>query len=933
MNPLKNFVTGLKSLLGKHRVEAELDEELETYLEASAHHKQHNGLAPEAARRAARVEMGSRNAVKHQIWTSRWESTIDGIFQDIRLSLRSMIKTPGFTLVALLSLALGIGANTAIFTLINQVLLRNMPVQHPDQLVVFGRSVGGGINGGVDIGFNDLVTWDFARQLEVNPGPFQGVAAYSSFAPHVSVRDAASTSSNSSAQPVYASMVSDNYFSVLGATPLLGRTFVPSEVATPGSSPVAVLGYHYWQQQLSSDPNILGKSISVNGSPFRVIGVMRPGFLSIKPDIHPPDMYVPITMESQILLQPPFLQPRAVLFLHMFARLDLTNCREPNGTPCTLSYAQLWLDQQTRDYIRAGEGPSITPERQQEIAHGDTMKLLPGAHGVSYLGARYGDTLNVLMAVTGLVLLIACANLANFLLARAAARQREIATRLALGSSRLRIVRQSLVETLLLSLFGGALGLGLAFAATRALIAFVTMGSDFSPLSPMPDATVLLFTLGVSLATGILFGLGPAIATARSTTHAGATQSLSSGTRATTGSRATRLFPKVLVTAQVMLSLLLLIGAGLFLRSLNNLQAQDFGFERSHLLLGEINPALAGYTPERTPALNQTILERLEALPGVRSASLSETPPISGGSWGGSLIIPGYTPRPKEDMSSVFNRVSGHFFETTGIAIVAGRPITPADSATSLKVAVITETVAKRYFPKGDAIGRTLKITFDDMPGPYQIVGVAHDSRSGNPRDPTPRPTTYFALTQMTGTNSAASTIELRTTADPVKSIADLRHALAQIDPNLPVFQVRTIREQVDSMMTQEQLFSSLTGIFSILALLLAAIGLYGVISYSVVRRTGEIGIRLALGAQTRSVLWMVLRESLTLLAVGLALGLPLTLATTRIIRQQLFNLSPVDPTTFATAITVVAAMTVLAAWLPARRAAKVDPMQALRCE
>ena len=372
-----------------------------------------------------------------------------------------------------------------------------------------------------------------------------------------------------------------------------------------------------------------------------------------------------------------------------------------------------------------------------------------------------------------------------------------------------------------------------------------------------------------------------------------------------------------------MLSLLLLIGAGLFLRSLNNLQAQDFGFERSHLLLAEINPALGGYTPERTPALNQTIVERLGSLPGVRSASLSETPPISGGYWGGGLIIPGYTPRPKEDMSSVLNRVSGHFFETTGIPIVAGRPIAPSDSATSLKVAVISESIAKRYFPRGDAIGRTLKIDFDDMAGPYQIVGIARDSRSGNPRDPEPRQTTYFALAQMTGTNSAASTIEVRTTADPERSIADLRRALTQIDPSLPVFQIRTIQEQIDTMMTQEQLFSSLTAIFSTLALVLAAIGLYGVISYSVVRRTSEIGIRLALGAQTSSVLWMVLRESLTLLAIGLALGLPLTIAITRVIRGQLFGLSALDPVTFATAITIVATMTLFAAWLPSPPSSK----------
>jgi len=926
MNVLQNLIAGLKSLFHKPSTERELDEELDGYLAASAAHKQRIGMSPEDARRAARIEIGSRNAVKHQVWTSRWESIVDGILQDMRLSLRSMSKTPGFTLVALLSLALGIGANTAIFTLINQVMLRNLPVQNPEQLVTMGRSVGGGINGGMDIGFNDLVTWDFARQLEAAPGPFQGVAAYSSFAPRVSVRDLNTTGTNIPAQQLAASMVSDNYFTVLGATPILGRTFAPSEVSTPGSSAVAILGYHFWQQQLGSDATIVGKSISINSTPFQVIGVMGPGFLGIKPEVHPPDMWVPITMESQILLQPPFLQPRGILFLHLFARRA-----EARMTAAALQQDQLWFDGQVHSYIRAGEGPVISADRQQEINRA-TFKLLPGAHGVSYLGARYGDALDVLLVVTALVLLIACANLANFLLARAATRQREIATRLALGSSRARIIRQSLIETLLLSLFGGLLGLALAFAATRALIAFVTQGAKFTPLSPIPDAPVLFFTLGVSLVTGLLFGLGPAIATARSM-KAGAAQSLSSNTRATTGSRAARLFPRILVTAQIMLSLLLLIGAGLFIRSLNNLQSQDYGFERTHMLLAQINPALGGYTPERTPALNQTIIERLEAMPGVRSASLSETPPISGGTWGGGIVIPGYTPAPKEDMTSVLNRVSGHFFETTGIQIISGRPINPSDSATSPKVAVITESIAKRYFPNNDAVGRSLKIEFDDMPGPYQIVGIARDSRSGNPRDPDPRPTTYLALSQMVGTNAAASTVEVRTTADPEKSIADMRQTLTQIDPNLPLTEIRTISEQIGTMMSQEQLFSTLTTIFSALALLLAAIGLYGVISYSVVRRTNEIGIRLALGSQTTAVLWMILRESLVLLAVGLILGLPLTIALTRLIRQQLFGLTAVDPTTFACAIVVVTAMTVLAAWLPARRAASTNPMVALRCD
>jgi hypothetical protein len=333
------------------------------------------------------------------------------------------------------------------------VLLRSLPVHHPEQFLIFGQSVRGNINGGVDLGFNDLVTWDFARQLEANPGPFVAAAAYSSFAPLVSVRDPATVSSTQAHQ-LTASMVSDNYFSTLGATQLLGRNFLSDEVQRVGSSPVVVLSYHYWRQQLSEDPAIVGKSISINSSPFQVIGVMRSGFLGIKPDIQPPDLYVPITMESVIFQQPPFLQPHRVLFLHMFARRSPASMAAgANG----LKQDQAWFDQQSRDYIRAGEGHNITPDRQQEIAHSETMKL-PGARGVSYLGARYGDALNVLMIVVVLVLL----------LARGASRQREIATRLALGSSRLRIVRMSLVVTLVLSLLGGVLGLALAFAATRA---------------------------------------------------------------------------------------------------------------------------------------------------------------------------------------------------------------------------------------------------------------------------------------------------------------------------------------------------------------------------------------------------------------------------------------------------------------------------------
>ena len=936
MNPLTNLITGLKSLFFKRRADRELDEELQSYLEASVADKQRAGLSRKAARYAAKVEMGSQGSVKHQVWSSRWESTLDSLFKDIRLGIRGLTKRPGFTLVALLSLALGIGANTAIFTLIHQVLLRSMPVREPEQLVIFGKGVTSGVLGGVDLGTYHMYTYDFARQLEANPGPFAGVAAYSSFAPRVSIRIPESGSAGSSgvassgaaAIQVTASLVSGNYFSVLQASPLLGRTILSSDAELKGGSPVAVLSYHFWQQQLSSDPSVLGRTITINSNPFRIVGVMPAGFDGIKPDLEPPSIWTPLTMQQQIMPGSDMLAPRSIYFLHMFARLTDTSGRAVSPSSSVWKNAQLWLDQQIRAYIRAGEGAVISPDRQQEINRA-TEQLFPGSRGVSYLGARYGDTLNVLMVVVGLVLLIACANLANFLLARSVTRQREIATRLALGSSRARIVRQSLIETLLLSLAGGALGLATAFVATRALIAFVSNGVAHTPLSPLPDLPVLLFTLGVSLTTGLLFGLGPAIHSAR----AGASASLSSNARAVTGSRSTRLAPKILVTSQIMLSLLLLVGAGLFLRTLRNLESRDFGFERSHLLIADISSSLSGRTSAQAPSLNQGLIERLEAIPGVRSAALAATPPVSGSKWNSNIKIPGYVSQPKEDMSSTLNRVSSRYFETVGIPLVAGRPITAADSATSLKVCVINESLARRFFPKGDAVGRSLAINIDSIAGPWQIVGIARDTLSANPRDTASERMIYMPLAQMTGDDRFVDTIQLRTSGDPANAIADLRRAVAQVEPNLPIIQVRTIQEQIDSMMTEENLFSSLTGIFSALALVLAAIGLYGVMSYSVVRRTSEIGIRLALGAQTGTVLWMILRESLLLLALGLALGLPLTLASTRIVRDQLYGLSALDPTTFAAAIAIVATMTLIAAWLPARFASKVDPMVALRCD
>jgi predicted permease len=412
----------------------------------------------------------------------------------------------------------------------------------------------------------------------------------------------------------------------------------------------------------------------------------------------------------------------------------------------------------------------------------------------------------------------------------------------------------------------------------------------------------------------------------------------STRTAMSSGGRTSRWWPKVLVTAQIMFSLLLLVAAGLFLRTLRNLEDQDFGFERTHLLIAQIAPELAGYKPEQAPALNQHLVERLSSIPGVRSAALSEAPPVSFGSWSSSFSASGYTPAPKEDMSTVLNRVSGQYFQTAGISIVAGRPITPADTVSSMKVAVVNEAIARKFFPNGDVIGHSVKIDIDTVAGPWQIVGVARDTKAGNPRD-NPERMIYLPLAQVAGKHgegiqdSFASTIVLRTEGDPTKTINELRGAVASIDPNLPILEVRTIQEQLETHMSQETLVSRLTGIFALLAVLLAAIGLYGVMSFNVVRRSNEIGIRIALGASGSGVQWMVLRESLALLAAGLVLGIPIALAAARLVRAQLYQMSPFDPVIFIGATAGIAAVTVLAAWLPARRAAAVDPMTALRWE
>jgi predicted permease len=744
------------------------------------------------------------------------------------------------------------------------------------------------------------------------------VCATGSFPITVSVRRGAE--SGGQARQAISHLVSGNYFSVLGADPILGRPLTPDDTDAAGGRHVAVLSYRYWQQEMSADQTAIGQGITVNGTPFTVVGVMAPKFFGAELNEESPDMWLPITSQPEVMLQPSQLNPHGLFWMHLMARL------RDGVSP---EQSQAWATTKLQQFMMAREGAQVSEKRQKEIGQ-IRIDMLPGGRGVSHLRAQFEQPLLILMGVVGLVLAIACANLANFLLSKAAVREREFSTRLALGASHGRIARQILTEALILSGIGGLLGLALAFWGTHVLVAFVVAGAKNTAIDANPDFAVLAFTFGVSLLTGILFGIAPSLRTSR----IGSAPALSATARTAVGAggRSGRLFPRILLVAQVGLSLVLLVGAGLFVRTLQNLKNEDLGFNRHNVLLLEVSAKLAGYKPEQLPGLYERIFNRLNALPGVTSVALSGIPPIYGGNWGALISMTGYSPAPDEDLSTSINGVSPEYFSTVGIPLVSGRSIGKQDTESATRVVVVNQSLANHFFPHGDAVGHQFTIGEPDVPGPWQIIGVVRDAKYNSPREE-PQRMIYLPLAQLTGNNRFANALEVRAVGDPANVASEVRTAMTEIDPSVPLLSVRTIGEQVDLFMENERLISQLSTFFALLALALACIGLYGVMAYNVTRRTNEIGVRMALGAQNGSILWMVLRESLMLLGIGVALGVPAALAATRLVQAQRFGLKSSDPATFAAAAVLIAAVVVLAAYGPARRAAKVDPMVALRYE
>ncbi len=836
-----------------------------------------------------------------------------GILQDVRYALRQMRKSPGFTLVAVFTLALGIGANTGIFTLVNAVLLKSLPVPDPEQLFLVRMS--------------DRL----AENTRFSYPQFQDMRAAlpqsASVAAMTWPSDFYANFGNSQSEMAKGQLVSGNYFQTLETYPVLGRLLTVDDDRIVGGSPVAVISYVCWQRRFARDHNLIGRKIVVNGMPLEIVGVAAPGFFGTRAGTAP-EFWLPTTMQSAVHYAQHYSQTEA-------AEFDKPWIPQPDiswlqfivrvKSPQALPQANAALNQVFRQGLeRTALSLTDPQERQAFLRLG--LELEPGGQGLPTLRRSFSQSLTVLMGTVGLVLLIACANLANLLLARAAAREREIAVRLSIGATRARLARQLLTECVLLAGFGALLGIGVAYWCSAALPKWASSGDTPIPLNLAPDARVLFFSTAVALLTGILFGLAPAVQGTRvEPVHA-----LKASARGFAGSgRAGRgwSLKQTLVVSQVALSLVLLVGAGLFLRTLRNFSEMNPGFDRAHILTVRLDTHMAGYRQEQLSSLYQRLIERVETIPGVRSASLASCGLAIGCGDSSDIYLPGI-PHTSGETDAQERRVSQHFFDTAGISLVEGRDFATTDSEKSPAVTIVNQTFVREFLKDKDPVGQYFGYDAANVHR-FQIVGVVKDARVNDIRESAP-PMIYHSIAQDV---IDVESLDVRTVADPSQLSSQVRQAVRSVDPNLPIGSVTTLAEQVSSNLAQQRLIARLTTIFGALALGLACLGLYGVMSYTVARRTSELGIRLALGSTRSRVLWVVLRESLIVIGAGILVGACLSLAGTRLVGSMLFGLSPHDPLTLAAAATLLLLVSVASGLLPAWRAAHVDPTEALRTE
>jgi predicted permease len=830
-----------------------------------------------------------------------------GLIGELRYALRSLAKSPGFTAVAILSLALGIGANTAVFSMLDGVLLHLLPVRNATELVQF-REIGqhyGNNNGMNALSYPKYQ--DFRDQNQVFSGMFcrYGVPVSVSF--------------EGRNERSMGELVSGTYFPVLGVHPALGRLFTPEEDRTPDGAPLAVLGFDYWKTRFAGDPSVIGRQILVNDHQLTIIGVAEAGFEGVE-RLFTTRIFIPVVMADQITSKIKPLDDRRSRWVQIFGRLKPgVSLQTAKASLQPIFHRALEMEVQQKEFAHASNYT-----RQQYLRM--TLDVMPGGAGQNEAKQFLEAPLWALMAMVGLVLLIACANVANLMIARATARQKEIAIRLSMGASRLRLVRQLLVEGVLLSLIGGLLGLALLPWTLQLL--FRIMPHMDPPLRFQTDINLsaLTFVLVVSLFTAILFGLAPAMRATRP--DLATTLKEQAGAVAGGGHAGWR---KMLAAAQVSLSLLLLIGAGLFVRSLQNLKDLDPGFDVTNLLSFSVDPTLGGYKPERAKQFYKELTQNLKALPGARSAALCVVAPLSYDDWESSVAVEGYTAKPGEDMAPHVNYVSPGFFEAFKIPLYGGRDFTEKDAIGALKVVVVNEKFARQYFGNQSPVGRHIGLGGD--PGTktdIEIIGVVRDTKYETMIQEIPRQI-FFPYLQ--SEFAAGMTAFVRTDMGSAQMFPVLRTAVRRINPNLPVYGMKTEESQRDDSMAVQRLAATLSGAFGVLATVLAAIGLYGVMAFVVVRRTREIGIRMALGAAAGNVIWLVMREVLLLVGAGVLVGLPAALAVTRLLGSQLFGVQPNDAVTITAATVGIVAIAALSGYLPARRATRVDPLIAIRCE
>ncbi len=828
--------------------------------------------------------------------------------QDLRFALRVFAKSPGFTLVVVLTLALGIGANTAIFTLMDQVLLRALPVQEPDRLVIVDAP--GPFSGSSHSHSDTLepMSHPMFEGLRDRSTSLAGVLAHFTTQVHLTV--------GSQTDNATADLVSGTFFDVLGLKPAAGRLLSRHDDLTPGAHPVIVLSHGFFQRRFGADPKIVGQSVLVNGHPMTVVGVAPPGFHGVEVG-ESMDVFVPLMMQAQV--KPTWqrgIGDWRVRWLTVLARLKDGVSLEQAQAEVNVLYRQLL--QEDAEHLQTKSERFRTAFLQKQL------HLLPGGRGTSGLRDQSKSPLLVLMGMVGLVLLIACANVANLLLARASARQKEIALRLALGASRGRLVRQLLVESLVFAVAGGALGIAFASWTGDVLLAALPFEQTSQVFSAQPDIRIGMFALGLSLLTALVFGLVPAF----QSTRLELAHTLKNEAASLLGGSAPFRFRKGLVVAQVALSLLLLIGAGLFTRSLVNLGALNPGFEPQRVLAFALNPSLNDYAPERRLAVLKQLQDEISAEPGVKSVSMSEVALMTNSNSSSTVVVEGYTAKEDEDMNPNNTRVAPGFFDTLGIRLVAGRDFTDADRLGAPNVAVVNETFARYFFGDKDPLGRHFSFGKDDAK--IEIVGVVKDGKAASLRE---KPLRFLYLPHMQSLDIGEMTFYVRAAVDPEALGGRLQAIGRRVDPTLPITGLKTMRAQIRESLFVERMEAALSAAFGFLATVLAALGLYGVMSYAVALRTREIGIRIALGADRRTVLLMVLKEVAVLAGLGVAIGLPSGYGLGRLVEAQLFGLTAKDPLTFAVATTTLLVAAALAASVPALRATRVEPMTALRYE